>query len=89
MLNTEKPTVAQPNTAADQLKTIVERIERLEEEKSALANDIKDIYAEAKGNGYDTKALRKLISLRKKDPDEVQTEEAVLATYMHALGMVA
>nr|WP_210336470.1 DUF2312 domain-containing protein [Rhodomicrobium vannielii] len=75
-------------SAKEQLRTVVERIERLEEEKAALAGDIKDIYAEAKANGFDTKALRKIISLRKKDASERQTEEAILATYMHALGML-
>ncbi len=75
-------------SAKEQLRTVVERIERLEEEKAALAGDIKDIYAEAKANGFDTKALKKIISLRKKDAQERQTEEAILATYMHALGML-
>jgi len=70
-----------------QLRAIVERIERLEEEKKALADDIKEIYAEAKGNGYDTKTLRKVISLRKKDKQERQEEEALLETYLSALGM--
>jgi uncharacterized protein (UPF0335 family) len=74
--------------AKDQLKAIVERIERLEEEKKAIADDIKDVYAEAKGNGYDVKALRKIIRLRKQDKDERAEEEAILETYMHALGMI-
>ena len=76
-------------TAKEQLKSFVERIERLEEEKAALSGDIRDLYAEAKSTGFDTKALRKLISLRKKDANERQSEEAILATYMHALGMLA
>ena len=75
------------SVAADQLKAFVERIERLEEEKAGIANDIKDIYAEAKGTGFDTKAIRKIISLRKKDHSERQEEEAVLELYMQALGM--
>lgn len=75
--------------ARDQLKAIVERIERLEEEKKAIADDIKDVYAEAKGNGFDTKALRTVIRLRKQDVQERQEQEAVLETYMHALGMTA
>ena len=75
------------SVAADQLKTIIERIERLEEEKAGIAGDIKEIYAEAKGNGFDTKAIRKIISLRKKDFSERQEEEAVLELYMQALGM--
>jgi uncharacterized protein (UPF0335 family) len=72
----------------DQLKAIVERIEHLEEEKKAIADDIKDVYAEAKGNGYDVKALRKIIRLRKQDKNERAEEEAILETYMHALGMI-
>jgi uncharacterized protein (UPF0335 family) len=74
--------------AREQLKAFVERIERLEEEKKALADDIKDVYGEAKGNGFDTKALRKIVSLRKKDRRERAEEEAILATYMAALGML-
>jgi uncharacterized protein (UPF0335 family) len=75
--------------AKEQLKSFVERIERLEEEKKATQDDIRDVYAEAKGNGYDVKALRKVVSLRKQDPDERSEEQAVLETYLHALGMVA
>ncbi|MEZ5775126.1 MAG: DUF2312 domain-containing protein [Hyphomicrobiaceae bacterium] len=71
-----------------QLKSVVERIERLEEEKAAIASDIKDVYAEAKANGFDTKALRKVISLRRKNMNERKEEEAILATYMAALGMI-
>lgn len=71
----------------DQLRTIVSRIERLEEEKAALASDLKEVYAEAKGNGFDVKALRKLISLRKQDDNKRREEEMILATYLHALGM--
>ena len=74
--------------ATDQLKAIVERIERLEEQKQAIADDIKDVYAEAKGNGYDVKALRKIIRLRKQDKHERAEEEAILETYMQALGMI-
>lgn len=72
---------------ADQLKSIIERIERLEEEKAGIASDIKDIYAEAKGNGFDTKTLRRIVSLRKKDADEREKEDLLLMTYMRALGM--
>jgi uncharacterized protein (UPF0335 family) len=75
------------SVAADQLKAIIERIERLEEEKKALADDIKDVYAEAKANGFDTKILRKIISLRKQDRDERMEEEAILELYKQALGM--
>jgi len=73
--------------AADQLKAFVERIERLEEEKKVIGDDIKDVYAEAKGNGYDVKILRKVVALRKKQPHERDEEEAVLDLYLHALGM--
>jgi uncharacterized protein (UPF0335 family) len=72
----------------DQLKSIITRIEKLEEEKAALSSDIKDIYAEAKSNGYDVKALRRIVQIRKKDNDERMEEETILATYMHALGMI-
>ena len=75
-------------TAKDQLRSFVERIERLEEEKAALAGDIKELFAQAKSSGFDTKALRKVIRLRKQDAAERREEEAVLATYMHALGML-
>jgi len=74
--------------ANDQLKAIVERIEHLEEEKKALAGDIRDVYAEAKGNGYDVAALRTVIRLRKQDKHERAEQEAILETYLHALGMV-
>ena len=74
--------------AKDQLKAFVERIERLEEEKKAIADDIRDVYAEAKGNGYDVKAMRAVVRLRKQDKDERMEYEAVLETYMHALGLI-
>jgi uncharacterized protein (UPF0335 family) len=70
-----------------QLRSLVERIERLEEDKKAIAGDIKEVYAEAKANGFDTRIVRKVISLRKKDTAERQEEEALLDLYMHALGM--
>lgn len=75
--------------AGDQLRTIVERIERLEEEKAAISQDIKEVYAEAKANGYDIKTLRVVVRLRKQDANERLEHEAILATYMHALGMLA
>jgi uncharacterized protein (UPF0335 family) len=75
------------SVAADQLKSFIERIERLEEEKAGLAGDIKEVFLEAKGNGFDTKAMRKILSLRKKDHAERQEEEAILELYMQALGM--
>ena len=74
--------------AHGQLKSIVERIERLEEEKKTIAGDIKEVYAEAKGNGFDTKILRKVISLRKKDAAEREEEESMLDVYLAALGMI-
>jgi uncharacterized protein (UPF0335 family) len=74
--------------AKDQLKAFVERIERLEEEKKTTSDDIRDVYAEAKGNGYDVKALRTIVKLRKQDVNERKEEEAVLETYKHALGML-
>jgi uncharacterized protein (UPF0335 family) len=74
--------------ARDQLKAIVERIERLEEEKQALTGDIRDVYAEAKGNGFDTKTLRQVIRLRKQDTAERQEQEALLDLYLNALGMI-
>ena len=75
--------------AKDQLKAFVERIERLEEEKKATSDDIRDVYAEAKGNGFDIKALRTIVRLRKLDTDERREQQEILDTYMHALGMVA
>ena len=79
----------QPATrfAKDHLKAFVERIERLEEEKKTIADDIKDVYAEAKANGFDAKALRTVVRLRKLDADERKEQEAILETYLHALGM--
>lgn len=74
--------------AKDQLKSIIERVERLEEDKKAISDDIKDVYGEAKGNGFDVKALRTIVRMRKQDADERQNQEAVLETYMAALGMV-
>ena len=72
----------------DQLKSIVERIERLEEEKKTISDDIKEVFAEAKGTGFDTKAMRTIIRLRKKDQAERQEEETILDLYKAALGMV-
>lgn len=75
-------------TAQGKLRSIIERLERLEEDKAAIMADIKEVYAEAKGDGYDTKALRKVVALRKKDKAKRQEEEAVLDLYMSALGEV-
>ncbi|MDB5617072.1 DUF2312 domain-containing protein [Tardiphaga sp.] len=74
--------------AKDQLKAIVERIERLEEEKKTISDDIKDVYGEAKGNGYDVKALRTIIRMRKQDANERAEQETILDTYLSALDML-
>jgi uncharacterized protein (UPF0335 family) len=74
--------------AAGQLRAFIERIEKLEEEKQTIADDIKDVFAEMKGTGFDTKAVRTIIRLRKKDQAERQEEEAILDLYKAALGMV-
>jgi len=73
--------------AAAELRSIIERVERLEEEKAAIASDIKDVLGEAKGRGYDTKAIKTILRLRKKDANERLEEESILQTYMAALGM--
>jgi len=74
--------------AQDRLRAFIERIERLEEEKAALAADLKEVYAEAKGTGFDPKIMRKVIRLRKMDAADRQEEDLVLDTYLHALGML-
>jgi len=75
------------NSTKDQLRAIVARIERLEEEKAALAADLREVYAEAKANGFDVKALRAVVRIRKQDENKRKEEEAVLVTYLHALGI--
>lgn len=81
---------ASPSTsfAKDQLKSIIERVERLEEERKTIGDDVRDIYAEAKGNGFDVKALRTIVRLRKQDANERQEQETILETYMQAMGML-
>jgi uncharacterized protein (UPF0335 family) len=74
--------------AKDQLKAIIARIEKLDEEKKALSDDIRDVYAEAKGTGFDVKALRTVVRMRKLDANERQEQEAILETYLNALGML-
>ena len=74
--------------AKDQLKSVIERVERLEEEKKTISDDIRDVYAEAKGNGFDVKALRVIVRLRKQDVNERREQETILETYMQALGML-
>ena len=76
-------------SAQKQLRQLVEQIERLEEEKKALSDDIRDVYSEAKGNGYDVKALRQVVRLRKQDKDERAEQQAILEVYLEALGMLA
>lgn len=78
-----------PKFAKDQLKALIERIERLEEEKSTIATDIRDVYSEAKGNGFDVKAMRTIVRLRKQDAGERAEQETILETYMQAMGMLA
>src|SRR6188508_2499147 len=85
----EQPEAAKTRFAKDQLKAFVERIERLEEEKKTISDDIRDVYAESKGNGFDVKALRAVIRLRKQDAQERQEHELILDTYLNALGMLA
>lgn len=73
--------------AKEQLKSFVERVERLEEEKKNIADDIKDVFAEAKGNGFDTAALREILKMRKEDADKRQERDAIVELYCQALGM--
>ncbi|MGI9507358.1 MAG: DUF2312 domain-containing protein [Geminicoccaceae bacterium] len=73
-------------TTADRLKNFIMRVERLEEDKKGIADDIKEVYSEAKGEGFDVKVLRKVIALRKKDPEERAEEEELLELYMSAIG---
>ena len=80
-------TDADHNRAAEDLRLFLERIERLEEEKKDRADDIRDVYAEAKGNGWDTKTMRKLVALRKLQPDARREQQALLDTYAHAIGL--
>ena len=76
----------EPNVAADQLRLFIERIERLEEEKKGMADDIKDVYSEAKGQGYDAKIMRQIVRLRKMEKDARDEADALLETYRAALG---
>jgi uncharacterized protein (UPF0335 family) len=83
----DEVTESSQTVAASQLRSLIERIERLEEEKKTISDDIKDVYAEAKGTGFDTKAVRTIVRMRKKDQAERQEEEAILDLYKAALGM--
>ncbi len=85
VVETDKPETG--GIAADRLRSLVDRIERLEEERKALGSDIKDIYAEAKSAGFDVKVLRQLIRIRKQEPAEVEEQETILDVYRRALGM--
>jgi uncharacterized protein (UPF0335 family) len=83
-----KQTPAATRFAKDQLRSVIERVEKLEEEKKAISDDIRDVFAEAKVNGFDVKALRTIVRLRKIDVSEREEQDAILETYMHALGML-
>lgn len=83
----DSQTEASETPTGQRLRSFIERVERLEEEKKSLADDIKEVYAEAKAQGFDVKTMRKIVSLRKKDPDDRAEEDALLDTYMSALGM--
>jgi uncharacterized protein (UPF0335 family) len=85
----DRPQASKTHFAKDQLKAFVERIERLEEEKKAISDDIRDVYAESKANGFDTTALRAVVRLRKQDAQERSERQLILETYMNALGMLA
>ena len=79
--------MSEDNVAADQLRLFIERIERLEEEKKGIADDVKDVYSEAKANGYDTKTMRKVVALRRMETHVRQEADALLETYRAALGL--
>ena len=89
MLDQPIDDVSSTTIHSSQLRSIIERIERLEEEKKEVAEQIKEVYAEAKGNGFDSKILRKVISLRKKSAEDRSEEEAMLDLYLQALGMLS
>ena len=82
-----EPQAGHNSISKDQLKAIVERVERLNEEKKTISDDIRDVYVEAKGNGFCPKTLRKIVSMRKKDPSARAEEAAIMELYLHALGM--
>ena len=79
--------MAEGNVAADQLRLFIERIERLEEEKKSMADDVRDVYSEAKSNGYDTQTMRKIVALRRLESHVRQEADALLDTYRNALGL--
>lgn len=82
-------TVSLGGNSANQLKSFVERVERLSEEKKSIADDIRDVYVEAKLNGFDVKALRAIVRMRSQDAKQLREHEAIVETYRHALGMLA
>jgi uncharacterized protein (UPF0335 family) len=86
--NSEASEVPATKFAKEQLKAIIERIERLEEEKKTISEDVRDVYVEAKGNGFDVKALRTIVRMRKMDANDREQQETILETYMQALGML-
>ena len=79
--------MSEGNVAADQLRLFIERIERLEEEKKGIADDVKDVYAEAKSNGYDAKTMRAIVRLRRMEKHARDEMDALLETYRNALGL--
>lgn len=87
MKQVEAFTPAETGIAADELRRFIDRIENLEQQKSAISDDIKDVFTELKGRGYDAKAVRQILKLRKLDPNERTEQEAIVETYMSALGM--
>ena len=84
----KQPTVSSDSVAQDQLRAFIERIERMEEEKKAIADDIKEIYAEAKGNGFDVKIINKVVRIRKQDRAKRMEEDAILDLYLAAIGEI-
>lgn len=84
----DQPAQGHNSVAKEQIKSIVERVERMEEEKKVISDDIRDIYAEAKGNGMDVKALRTIVRMRKQDANERAEQDAILDLYMQAMGMI-
>ena len=80
--------MSETGVGRDQLRAFIERIERLEDEKKAISEDIKEVYAEAKGSGFDAKTIRQVVRIRKMDTSERMEQEALLDTYLHALGMI-
>lgn len=88
MTNWPQNAPVEDSVAQDQLRAYIDRVERMEEEKAAIAEDIKEIYAEARGNGFDVMILKKIVSIRKMDPNKRAEQTALLELYMSALGMI-